>query len=172
MNAYVTFALRAVLLGTSLIAAVQSDPKPTPPPQPHPSRIEGLYAGPWVTTNRKLDGVINCRVKQIEPEHWQGHFWGVWQHVPLDYTVEFCGDPIVAQDRLHKLRTHNRMVGRFRDGWIKRAQEASKKSAGPSQFYNGELSTASAGTGNTNVQRYERVSSQQPKTLTRNLSRV
>lgn len=47
------------------------------------------YQGSWVTTNRKLDGTINCEVKQLSPDMWQGRFWGTWQHMPLDYTVQF-----------------------------------------------------------------------------------
>ena len=53
-------------------------------------RIEGRYAGPWVTTkNKKLDGTTNCEIKQLTNDRWQGRFWGVWQQVPFDYTVEF-----------------------------------------------------------------------------------
>lgn len=54
------------------------------------------YQGPWITTNRKLDGTINCEVKQLSPELWQGRFWGTWQHVPMDYTVQFGRDSTTA----------------------------------------------------------------------------
>jgi hypothetical protein len=54
------------------------------------------YQGPWVTTNRKLNGTINCEVKQLSPDAWQGRFWGVWQHVPMDYTVQFGRDSPTA----------------------------------------------------------------------------
>jgi hypothetical protein len=55
--------------------------------------IQGRYSGAWVTTkNKKLDGTANCDVKQISKDRWQGKFWGVWQHVPFDYTVEFAPD--------------------------------------------------------------------------------
>ena len=48
------------------------------------------YQGPWVTTiNKKLDGIANCDVEQLAKDKWKGRFWGVWQHVPFDYTVEF-----------------------------------------------------------------------------------
>ena len=54
------------------------------------TKVEGQYAGTWVTTkNKKLDGTATCDVRQISPGHWQGRFWGVWQHVPFDYTVKF-----------------------------------------------------------------------------------
>lgn len=57
---------------------------------PGSSKLEGLYSGPWVTTkNKKLDGTTNCQVKQLSKDRWQGRFWGVWQQVPFDYTVEF-----------------------------------------------------------------------------------
>src|SRR5689334_17851643 len=53
-------------------------------------RLEGRYAGPWVTTsNKKLDGTTNCIVQQLTADRWQGRFWGIWQQVPFDYTVEF-----------------------------------------------------------------------------------
>jgi hypothetical protein len=48
------------------------------------------YEGKWVTTkNKKLDGTISCLVKPQGQDRWQGRFWGVWQQVPFDYTVEF-----------------------------------------------------------------------------------
>src|SRR5436190_16626168 len=54
------------------------------------SKLEGRYQGPWVTTkNKKLDGIANCEVEQLAKDKWKGRFWGVWQHVPFDYTVEF-----------------------------------------------------------------------------------
>jgi hypothetical protein len=60
----------------------------------HPStKLEGRYQGPWVTTkNKKLDGIANCEVEQLAKDKWKGRFWGVWQHVPFDYTVEFGPD--------------------------------------------------------------------------------
>ena len=60
---------------------------------PEVAKIEGRYSGMWVTTkNKKLDGTANCEVKQLAQDQWQGRFWGVWQHVPFDYTVEFGRD--------------------------------------------------------------------------------
>lgn len=54
------------------------------------AKIEGRYEGSWVTTkNKKLNGTANCQVKQLSKDHWQGRFWGIWQQVPFDYTVEF-----------------------------------------------------------------------------------
>ncbi|HZZ29998.1 MAG TPA: hypothetical protein VFE46_18525 [Pirellulales bacterium] len=62
-----------------------------------PSKIEGRYVGTWQTTkSKKLHGTANCIVKQISDEHWQGRFWGMWEHVDFDYTVEFCGDPVTG----------------------------------------------------------------------------
>jgi hypothetical protein len=49
------------------------------------------YEGSWHTTNRKLDGTMQCDVKQVASETWQGRFHGVWQGVPFDYTVSFTG---------------------------------------------------------------------------------
>ena len=28
-------------------------------------------------------------MEQLAKDKWKGRFWGVWQHVPFDYTVEF-----------------------------------------------------------------------------------
>ena len=62
---------------------------------PEVAKIEGRYSGTWVTTkNKKLDGTATCEVKQLSQDQWQGHFWGVWQHVPFDYTVEFGRDKV------------------------------------------------------------------------------
>jgi hypothetical protein len=59
-------------------------------PSELPTKLSGRYAGPWVTTwNKKLDGDTNCIVQQLTPDRWQGRFWGIWQQVPFDYTVEF-----------------------------------------------------------------------------------
>ncbi len=66
------------------------------PAQGDISKVEGLYVGPWVTTNpkKKLNGTSNCEVKQLAPARWQARFWGVWQQVPFDYTVDFTGGPV------------------------------------------------------------------------------
>ena len=50
-----------------------------------------IYEGPWRTTNRMLDGVMTCRVTDLGAEKWRGRFYGVWQGVPFDYTVNFTG---------------------------------------------------------------------------------
>lgn len=52
-----------------------------------------VFEGPWHTTNRKLDGIMTCEVKDLGAEKWQGRFHGVWQGVPFDYTVNFEGPP-------------------------------------------------------------------------------
>ena len=54
---------------------------------------ETVYEGTWVTTNRKLDGVMTCVVKERSEGEFQGRFSGVWQGVPFDYTVKFSGSP-------------------------------------------------------------------------------
>jgi hypothetical protein len=54
---------------------------------------EFIFEGPWKTTNRKLDGIMTCVVKQTGEEKWQGRFFGVWPGVPFDYTVPFSGPP-------------------------------------------------------------------------------
>jgi hypothetical protein len=56
------------------------------------------YQGPWVTTNRKLNGTLNCLVQKIDSDKWRGRFWGVWEHVPMDYTVEFGRQDQTAKD--------------------------------------------------------------------------
>jgi hypothetical protein len=52
-----------------------------------------VYEGSWRTTNRKLDGTMTCAVTELGSEKWRGRFYGVWQGVAFDYTVEFVGRP-------------------------------------------------------------------------------
>ena len=60
---------------------------------PNASKAEIYYEGPWVTTkNKQLNGTMTCQIKQLPSGHWQGRFWGVWQKVPFDYTVDFEAD--------------------------------------------------------------------------------
>jgi hypothetical protein len=61
-------------------------------------KADAQYQGPWLTTNRKLNGTINCHLQKISSDKWLGHFWGVWEHVPLDYTVEFGRQDPTAKD--------------------------------------------------------------------------
>ncbi len=58
---------------------------------------EAVYAGPWKTTNRKLDGTVTCAIRRIDKENWHGRFWGTWQGIDFDYAVDFSGPP----DHLH-----------------------------------------------------------------------
>ncbi len=51
------------------------------------------YEGTWKTTNRKLDGTMTCVVTNLRGEKWKGRFYGVWQGVPFDHTVDFAGPP-------------------------------------------------------------------------------
>jgi len=94
----VAFALMASaqIIGSAIFSSAcnaQAVPPARPAatsPFPVSQKTEGRYAGPWVTTkNKKLDGTTNCEIKQLTPEKWQGRFWGEWQKVPFDYTVEF-----------------------------------------------------------------------------------
>lgn len=52
-----------------------------------------IYHGTWKTTNRKLDGEMTAVVTELGQEKWRGRFYGVWQGVPFDYTVNFAGPP-------------------------------------------------------------------------------
>lgn len=61
--------------------------------QPVSGAEDGLYEGMWHTTNRKLDGMMTCVVKEQGDGKWTGRFYGVWQRVPFDYTVQFAGKP-------------------------------------------------------------------------------
>lgn len=54
---------------------------------------ELIYQGTWNTTNRKLDGVMTCVVTPVTKHEWRGRFYGIWQGVPFDYTVNFSGPP-------------------------------------------------------------------------------
>ena len=65
-----------------LLACVLSSPA---------SAADALYEGDWRTTNRKLDGRMTCAVTELGPEKWRGRFYGVWQGVPFDYTLDFAG---------------------------------------------------------------------------------
>jgi hypothetical protein len=79
----------ALLLPLSTTFAL-ADPAPGPQNAYSGPKIEGRYSGPWVTTkSKKLDGTTNAEIKQLTKDRWQGRFWGVWQQVPFDYTVEF-----------------------------------------------------------------------------------
>ena len=89
--------LSLILLAISQSVAIGQTPAAAVVPNSHPdeAKIEGRYSGTWVTTkNKKLDGTANCEVKELSQDQWQGHFWGVWQHVPFDYTVEFSRDKV------------------------------------------------------------------------------
>jgi len=60
---------------------------------------DATYEGPWHTTNRKLDGMMTCAVKDLGDNKWSGRFYGVWQGVPFDYTVAFTGPPEMLQGK-------------------------------------------------------------------------
>lgn len=49
------------------------------------------FRGPWKTTNRKLDGIMDAVVTSKGNQQWEGRFYGVWQGVEYDYTVKFTG---------------------------------------------------------------------------------
>lgn len=36
---------------------------------------------------------MSCDVTALGKRHWQGHFYGNWQGVDFNYTVEFTGPP-------------------------------------------------------------------------------
>jgi hypothetical protein len=74
-----------VAIGQNPSAAVQLNSRS------ETSKTEARYEGSWVTTKtKKLDGTASCQVKQLAKDRWHGRFWGVWQQVPFDYTVEFA----------------------------------------------------------------------------------
>jgi hypothetical protein len=52
---------------------------------------ELVYQGAWNTTNRKLDGQMTCLLTPLAKEEWRGRFYGIWQGVEFDYTVNFHG---------------------------------------------------------------------------------
>ena len=54
---------------------------------------ELVYSGTWKTTNRPLEGEMTCVVTPVAKDAWQGRFYGVWQGVSFDYTVDFVGPP-------------------------------------------------------------------------------
>lgn len=74
-----------------LLAVVNWSAWANEPSAPNNSASYKSYEGSWHTTNRKLDGSMQCEVKQVADEVWQGRFSGAWQGVPFDYTVSFTG---------------------------------------------------------------------------------
>ena len=53
---------------------------------------EFVYEGDWVTTNRRLDGKMTAVVTYgPEKGKWKSRFYGIWQGVDFDYTVDFTG---------------------------------------------------------------------------------
>ncbi len=80
------FALTIFLFAGCAPAAEPAAPKPAD----YGTRT---YVGPWQTTNRKLDGIQTAVVTHLGGERWEGRFFGVWQGVAYDYTVEFSGPP-------------------------------------------------------------------------------
>jgi hypothetical protein len=55
---------------------------------------ESQYEGPWHTSkNKTLDGIMKCTVTNLGNDSWRGRFYGRWQGVDFDYTVEFKGTP-------------------------------------------------------------------------------
>lgn len=50
-----------------------------------------VYHGTWNTTNRQLDGAMTCVVAPLGRQQWQGRFYGTWQGVDFDHTVDFNG---------------------------------------------------------------------------------
>src|SRR5258707_112456 len=82
-------ALTSAFTGLNVVA---QNPAAVVGPKPNVAspKLEGLYQGPWVTTkNKKLNGNSNCQIQQLAIDRWKGRFWGTWQQVPFDYTVEF-----------------------------------------------------------------------------------
>src|SRR5438105_14754707 len=51
------------------------------------------YQGTWVTTNRHLEGTLQCTVTRLGDQKWRGDFSGQWQQQKFSYTVEFSGPP-------------------------------------------------------------------------------
>lgn len=49
------------------------------------------YTGTWVTTNRRLDGTMTCKVTDHGDQRWAGHFYGQWQGQKFSYRVKFTG---------------------------------------------------------------------------------
>jgi hypothetical protein len=66
----------------------------TPMPPPRQEWQTKRFRGPWRTVaNRRLDGIMECKIDRIGPQRYKGRFWGTWQGVDYDYTVQFSGRP-------------------------------------------------------------------------------
>jgi hypothetical protein len=57
------------------------------------STAPAVYEGTWVTTNRPLEGTLQCTVTKLGDDKWRGDFTGEWQRQKFSYTVEFSGPP-------------------------------------------------------------------------------
>lgn len=53
--------------------------------------LQYKYEGTWQAHNRPIDGPMSCTATYVAKDRWQGRFYGVWQGVEFDYTVEFAG---------------------------------------------------------------------------------
>lgn len=52
-----------------------------------------VYEGEWITTNRKLDGIMTAEVTDLGDDKWKGRFYGIWMGVKFDCEVKFSGPP-------------------------------------------------------------------------------
>jgi hypothetical protein len=88
----VVFAAASLLAGDAREAGGQN-PAAVAELKTRSSASSGVarFEGAWNTTKfKKLDGTLSCQLKPLAKDRWQGRFWGVWQQVPFDYTVEFA----------------------------------------------------------------------------------
>ena len=86
----VVAAFAAALVAGSGRLAYAKSPSAVVESRSDTSQQLARYEGTWITTKpKKLDGTLSCVVKPLAKDRWQGRFWGVWQQVPFDYTVEF-----------------------------------------------------------------------------------
>jgi hypothetical protein len=73
-----------------------------------------IYEGSWKTTNRKLDGTMTCVITPVASEKWKGRFYGRWQGVDFDYTVDIIG----PADKLRGTATIDGAAYEWK-GWMK-----------------------------------------------------
>lgn len=71
-----------VLAGSLSLAAFGESPFPQ----------KFTFTGPWHTTSG-LAADMTCVVTWIDHGKWQGHFYGIWEGAPYEYTVNFTGTP-------------------------------------------------------------------------------
>jgi hypothetical protein len=101
MHTVAKLGVVASLLIAASVASAQVPSAGAPAkPVTRPAAGDALYQGTWITTKtKKLNGTSNCLIKSAGKDKWEGRFWGLWERVPFEYTVEFSTDRSAMSDK-------------------------------------------------------------------------